>query len=149
MSAKSCWAVFQAALSLTAPRPKLGPMHPSKRRGFRPITVGGTAFSWRLRPGAKQSTLVVRSSDSSGQALIVTLSDWRDPWLNISGFDVNEDGMQVYTSAVNQPASITAAFVRQAIEAALKRGWDPEARSQPFALEYRGGAFSVSDQVGG
>lgn len=106
--------------------------------------VDGAPFSWRLEPGRLHSKLVVRGGDSAGQALVVTLTEWRDPWLNVSGVEATEDSIQLYTSARNEPAVISSRFVREVILAGLMYGWQPTQRGQPLALEHRQGAFSLS-----
>ncbi|MGE0326731.1 MAG: hypothetical protein AB7K71_29275 [Polyangiaceae bacterium] len=109
---------------------------PSKRRGYRRITVDGREYWWRLQPGYDSSELRVSGSDSAGQRLVVKLKDWRDPWLNLSGFEERDGKLQLWTSARNSPAIISPAFVAPLIQRALAEGWTPERRLPTFRLEH-------------
>lgn len=115
---------------------------PRRPRGFRRIVVRDVSFSWRFRPGPHDSTLVVVGPGASGCRLVVTLHGWKDPWLSLSGFQIVDGVMQLYSSARNQPAVVAPAFVRAAIEHALDQGWDHAARVPDFALDSHDGVFS-------
>lgn len=109
---------------------------PRKRRGYRRINVDGREYWWRLQPGYDSSELRVSGTDSSGQRLVVELKDWRDPWLNLSGFEERDGMLQLWTSARNSPGVITPAFVAPLIQRALAEGWSPERRLPTFRLEH-------------
>ncbi|MEZ4372207.1 MAG: hypothetical protein R3B07_15355 [Polyangiaceae bacterium] len=75
-------------------------------------------------------------SDSSGQRLVIKLKDWRDPWLNLCGFEERNGMLHLHSSARNTPALITPAFVAPLIRRALAEGWSPERRLPTFRLEH-------------
>lgn len=114
-----------------------------KKRGFRAIVVDGVGYRWRLSPGAVDSVLRVSLADERGQTLNMRLVGWADPWLNLSGFRVEDDMLHLYTSARNAPAIITGKFVRQGIVYALSAGWTPDAPRGTFQVMYPYGEFSA------
>jgi hypothetical protein len=116
--------------------------HPRRPKRFRRIVVRDVSFSWRFRPGPYDSVLVVVGPGASGCRLVVTLRGWKDPWLSLSGFQIVDGKMQLYSSARNAPAVVAPAFVRVAIEHALDAGWNHGARAPDFALDSRDGVFS-------
>lgn len=67
---------------------------------------------------------------------------WADPWLNLSGFRVENEVMHLYTSARNAPAIITGKFVRRAVVYALSVGWTPDVTGDTFHVTYRDGEFN-------
>lgn len=110
---------------------------------MRALTVAGVRYHWRFRPGVDSSTLLVQRAVRPGQRLLVTLPEWRDPWLNLSGFHQTAAGeLVLHSDAQNEPALVTPGFVRAAIDFALARGWTPD-RPGPIApVVYRQKAFS-------
>ena len=114
--------------------------NPRKKKGFRSITVDGVSYRWRLKTGANESAIVIYGESSSRAKLLIELPGWKDPWLNLSGFTVEKDELQLHSSASNQPPVIASAFVHQAILAGLANGFDPASRE--CTLSYRDGAFA-------
>ncbi len=117
---------------------------PKKKRGFRLIILGNQRFRWRFEAGYNSSLLKISADEGHGQPLIVTLPNWRDPWLNLNGFDLSANGIQLYTSAQNTPYAITSKFVHMAILFALSEGWQPtKIASSPMRLLYQHEKFSL------
>lgn len=114
-----------------------------KKRGFRAIVVEGVGYRWRLSPGAADSVLRVAMAEGRGQTLEVRMVGWADPWLNLSGFRVEDEVMHLYTSARNAPAIITGKFVRGAVVYALSVGWTLDVAGEVFHVTYRDGEFST------
>ena len=115
---------------------------PAKKRGFRQITINDKAYRWKLYPGADESTLKVATAEEGGQVLIVQLSDWRDPWLNISGFHMENTALVLHTDAQNEPAIISPKFVHSAILYALAQGWTPKSiQADPLHIRYQDQKF--------
>jgi hypothetical protein len=80
---------------------------------------------------------------SSGQPLHVILPEWRDPWLNIASFVINDSGaLRITTNGWNQPAIITPRFAREAILHGLASGWRPHERGAKLFCIYGGGTWS-------
>jgi hypothetical protein len=113
---------------------------PRKKKGFRTLTVEGVVYRWRLVTGQAASKLTIYGESSSSRRLLVELPGWRDPWLNLSGFTITGETLQLHSSAANEPALITNAFVRRAVLAGVKAGFDPERCD--VTMSYRDGAFS-------
>jgi hypothetical protein len=120
--------------------------HPTKKRGFRVISLGGSTFRWRFSPGAAHSRLTLQGNKSSGRPLDVILVGWRDPWLAICGFREAEGQLVLYTAARNEPEVITPRFVREAIMHGLANGWLPDERGPRLHCAYREGMFSPLSQ---
>jgi hypothetical protein len=109
--------------------------YPKKRQGRRAITVDGQHYRWKLWPSSPNSRLVVTGSKNGGQRLEIILLGWQDPWLAISGIQVDDAGMTLFTDAANSPAVIASGFVRETIEFGLSHGWNPEVAAPPLNVE--------------
>jgi hypothetical protein len=110
--------------------------YPKKAEGWRCITVESQRFRWRFVAGDKASNLILQGSVSSSQQVIVTLTDWRDPWLFVGQTAVPE----------NEPKVVTARFASQAISFALAQGWKPEETGPPMRVDYRDRSFNLSSE---
>jgi len=117
--------------------------HGHNRKQMRTLTVADARYHWRFRSGADGSVLLVQRVVRPGQRLQIMLPEWRDPWLNLSGFHLTEAGKLVlHSDARNEPALVSPGFVRAAIDCALVHGWTPD-RPGPIArVVYRQKAFS-------
>ncbi len=109
--------------------------YPKKLRGWRAITIDEHRYRWKLWPSSPNSRLEVTGVRKGGQRLAVTLVDWQDPWLAISGMEVKEGSMTLLTAAANIPEVIASSFVREIIEFGLRHGWNPEASGTPRAVD--------------
>ena len=113
---------------------------PRRKKGFRTISVDGRGWRWRLEAG-QSGRLTVYGADSASARLVVELPGF-DPWLSISEVRVIGRTLELSTSAKNEPALVTPAFVRAAILAGLAQGFRPELRGREFLLRFQDGAFS-------
>lgn len=110
---------------------------------FRSIKIGDRIFRWRFRPGAKESVLILHGPVSSGRPLSVIMAGWCDPWLNLSGFHIDDSGDLVLdTKTRNELGTITPKFAQSAILHALAKGWNPLERGPRLFCIYGGGQFS-------
>ncbi|WP_143536964.1 hypothetical protein [Rubricoccus marinus] len=53
---------------------------PKGKRGFRPITVDGNEYRWRLNTSS--GLVEINLADTQNQRLAVDVG-WRDPWLDM------------------------------------------------------------------
>lgn len=100
------------------------------RKGARRIVVDGTAYRWRLRrrptyfQGLAWSpcTFAIEHADTSGTTLVVT-TDQPHPsnWIGC------------------EAKAVLPSDVAQAIECALREGWNPTAPGSPFSLDLSAG----------
>jgi hypothetical protein len=95
-------------------------------KGSRPITVGGTAYRWRMRRNPTYSqqclgsplTFAAELAGARGTVLAVTVPDVSHPASLVAG-----------SSLIVRPALVAAV-----IRTALGRGWEPAAPGAPFLL---------------
>ncbi len=97
--------------------------HPVKTKGFRVITVDGVTYRWRLRMGQNDSAVTLQSAKSAGQQAIITLLGVGDPWLAMP-------------EGTSFRFIVTPATIRQLINDALQRGWNPNERVAPLKFEF-------------
>ncbi|MEM6284091.1 MAG: hypothetical protein AAF787_18000 [Chloroflexota bacterium] len=118
---------------------------PKKKRGYRPIIVNDKQYRWRFAASVPRSSLYVTTADTSGQTLIVNMTDWINPWFNLAGFMANGDEMILYVGHRNKPEIITNRFVRRVILFALEHGWQPDTAAENFYIEYYNGELTCPD----
>jgi hypothetical protein len=118
--------------------------YPKKRQGRRAITVDGQHYRWKLWPSSPNSRLVVTGSKNGGQRLEIILLGWQDPWLAISGIQVDDGSMTLLTDAANIPEVIASRFIREMIEFGLSQGWNPEFAAPPLNVECSAGTPALS-----
>ena len=105
--------------------------YPKKAKGWRNLTLHNQKFRWCFVAKAENSLLKLQGSSSSNQQAIITLQNWRDPWLSIGETD----------ALPNEPKVITAKFARQAVAFALQNGWKPEESGSAIHFDYKDGKF--------
>lgn len=91
-----------------------------RRKGLRPITVGGQRFRWRF-----DGIVLILPDGTTGRRPLHLDFGWTDPYL-VSWQSLPE----------NEPQTVTPAFVAAAIEYALTHGWDTAAHGGRFLLRY-------------
>ena len=105
--------------------------YPKKAKGWRNLTFDNQQFRWCFVAQAENSLLKLQGSSSASQQAVVTLQDWRNPWLSIGETDV----------LPNEPKVVTAKFAIQAVAFALQNGWKPEKSGSAIHIEYKDGSF--------
>jgi hypothetical protein len=104
------------------------------RKGSRHIVVDGTAYRWRLRrrPTYSQAlawtpcTFAVEHADGGGTTLVVTTAHAHPGnWLG------------------REYRPVLPTDVRQAVEHALREGWNPASPGSPFHLDFSNGGTGV------
>lgn len=116
---------------------------PLRRQCLTGAPSTANAFRWRFRAGFAESVLTLCGEMSSGQPLHVILREWRDPWLNIAGFVIDDSGVLIFsTNTWNQPAIITPRFAREAILHGLASGWRPHERGGKLFCIYESEKWS-------
>jgi hypothetical protein len=93
-----------------------------KTNGYRGITVKGTRYRWCFRSDAQDSTVTLQGTESGGQQAVAILRDCPDPWITFP--------------AATRWVLVTPKIVRQMIEQALARGWNPTRRAAPVTFYY-------------
>jgi hypothetical protein len=117
---------------------------PRKKRGFRSITVAERNYRWKLLSGVSESIVKVTGAEQKHPDLKIHLPDWKDPWLNLSGFHQEGTSLILHTSVQNEPQIITPAFVGNAILYAISKGWDIcNKTAKPMQIRYSDGSFSI------
>ena len=105
-----------------------------KKLRFRRITIDGVVYRWQFSGGEMQGVISIYGPLSSGRNLKIRSQDWFDMWLSYPFHRWRASHI------------VTPALVRQAIEFALSRGWEPNSRGKPFILEYGAGEFRFIEQ---
>ena len=105
--------------------------YPKKAKGWRKLIVDNQQFRWNFAAKAENGLLKLQGSTSSGQQVIVTLSEWQDTWLSIGQSNV----------LINEPQVVTSKFASQAIEFALQNGWKPDESGATINFKYKEGNF--------
>lgn len=112
--------------------------YPKRKKGWRTITVNQRKFIWRLGIGVKNTNVVLRGPLSSCRQVIIRLHGWYDIWnWPIGHFD----------KFPNNPPVITPKFAAQAIDFALKNGWQPNQSGVPIYLDYENNTCILSQIV--
>ena len=104
-------------------------MIPNKKKGFRKIVVGNTAFNWRF-----SEIIEIRPDGNQTNKLEVDFG-YFDPWL-YANYDVSN--RENY-----EPKIITPSFVKKLIENAILLGWNIETPNRLKKLKYRNGKFDL------
>lgn len=102
---------------------------PKKKRGFRKISVEGNEFNWRFN-----SHIEVCPVARKNNKLIVDFG-WFDPFLYVND--------RLNSPTTYTPQIVTPAFVRKAIEFALKHNWDITEKTAVTKVVYRDNVFNV------
>ncbi len=105
--------------------------YPKKAKGWRNLILDNQQFRWCLIAKAENSLLKLQGSSSVSQQAIVSLREWRDPWLSIGQTDI----------LPNKPKVVTAKFASQAVAFTLQNGWKPEESGSTVHFEYKDGNF--------
>lgn len=105
--------------------------YPKKAKGWRKLILDNRQFRWNFATKAKNGLLKLQGSTSSGQQVIITLSEWQDTWLSIGQSNASP----------NEPKVVTSKFASHAIEFALQNGWKPNESGATINFEYKDGNF--------
>jgi hypothetical protein len=101
---------------------------PTNKRGFRKIVIDGKEFNWRFK-----SMIQVCPAFCRDNKLCIDFG-WFDHWLYVNGKEKPTD---------YDPEVVTPAFVREAIEFALKHHWNIEKKTGGINLLYRDKQFKI------
>jgi len=107
-------------------------MLPKKKKGFRKIIIGNETYNWRF-----SDSIEIRPEQDQSNRLEIDLGSF-DPWLYVNDPENKPEEVA--------PRVVTPAFIRQAIENAIRLGWTIEAKNTLLKLNYRKGLFKVSEE---
>ena len=102
---------------------------PQKKRGFRKIVLDGKVFNWRFN-----AQIEVCPASCKANRLIVDFG-WVDPFLYM-----NEP---LPSAPDHDPKIVTPAFIRKAIEFALRHNWDITEKTLLTKVIYRENQFNI------
>ncbi len=103
---------------------------PNKKRGFRSLIIDESQFNWRFI-----GVIDVRPKANKNNMLIVDFG-WYDVWLYVNDKEKPPDW---------EPNVVTPQFVREAILAGIRLGWNPDNLSGTFNLKYRNHKFTTEN----
>ncbi len=105
---------------------------PKKRQGWSTIEVDGVIYSWCFN-WRGNSVLQIEAENVPGARRLVVDWGWKD-W--------SEPLLPGETEG-NEPAIVTPKFVREAIQNAIRLGWQPEEKGLRFFIEYKDSSFKI------
>lgn len=106
-------------------------MLPKKKKGFRKIIIGNTAYNWRF-----SDSIEIRPEQNQSNKLEIDFG-YFDPWLYVNDPENKPEKFE--------PKVATPGFIKKSIENAIRLGWTIEDKNKLMRLKYSNGIFEVTE----